>query len=147
MNYIKKWISKWANKGLMTCTIVRYHETETETLGLLFIDGEFICYTLELPWKDNSRNISCIPEDTYSVLPHKDKYRVQNVGGRSGINIEVGNSFDDILGCIIVGTGILEFVSDKHNIFLHSSKLAFSRIKSIIGDNEFRLSVTNISRV
>ena len=32
------------------------------TFGVLIKDGVPLCVTLELPWRDNERSISCIPE-------------------------------------------------------------------------------------
>jgi hypothetical protein len=35
------------------------------TNGILTINGKIFCYTIELPWNDNQRYISCIPEGKY----------------------------------------------------------------------------------
>lgn len=37
------------------------------TNGTLTLNGHFVCFTLELPWKENQRNISCIPEGKYEL--------------------------------------------------------------------------------
>jgi hypothetical protein len=37
------------------------------TIGELFLNGEKMCDTLELPYKDNQRSISCIPAGEYSA--------------------------------------------------------------------------------
>ena len=37
------------------------------TNGTLTLNGHFVCFTLELPWKENKRNISCIPEGKYEL--------------------------------------------------------------------------------
>ena len=42
--------------------LIRDTFTEESTIGRLFINGELFCDTLENPWKDNQRNISCIPD-------------------------------------------------------------------------------------
>ena len=34
-------------------------------MGKLYCSGEFIAHTLELPWKDNEKSISCIPQGNY----------------------------------------------------------------------------------
>ncbi|MAM28752.1 MAG: hypothetical protein CMC13_06985 [Flavobacteriaceae bacterium] len=39
------------------------------TNSTLTINGNFICFIIELPWKENQRNVSCIPEGTYSIKP------------------------------------------------------------------------------
>ena len=37
------------------------------TNGTLTFNGHFVCFTLELPWKENKKNISCIPEGKYEL--------------------------------------------------------------------------------
>lgn len=96
---------------------------------------EYQCCTLELPWLDNERKISCIPTGRYKVIKHTSPkfgkcFWVQDVVGRSEILIHKGNyagsknprtGKPDILGCILVGKshvdidgdGILDVVSSK----------------------------------
>ena len=67
---------------------------------------EFV--SLELPWKDNERNISCIPTGTYQIIKdYSDNlgyfFRLLNVPNRSGVLIHVGNFYTQIEGCIIAG--------------------------------------------
>ena len=47
--------------------ILRDTFTENSTIGELHLNGEFMCDTLENPYINNERNISCIPEGSYSV--------------------------------------------------------------------------------
>ena len=37
--------------------------------GELYKDNQFICYTVEQPWRDNRPFISCIPAGTYQIEP------------------------------------------------------------------------------
>jgi hypothetical protein len=64
--------------------------------------------TLELPWKDNIRRISCIPVGKYRTIKHtspkfKQSFWLRNVDGRSEILIHAGNFTRQILGCILPG--------------------------------------------
>lgn len=64
--------------------------------------------TLELPWKDNQRNISCIPEGTYMCVPrssvkHGAHFHLVNVPQRSLILIHVANYISQLQGCIAPG--------------------------------------------
>ncbi len=76
------------------------------TNGALIINGNFICFTIELPWRDNQRNTSCIPEGTYEVVPRfshrfKNHLHVLDVSGRSLILIHpANNALKELRGCI-----------------------------------------------
>ena len=70
------------------------------TPGKLFYEDSgnehFICYTLELPDRDNERSFSRIPAGSYSVRHHsgfryKNALRLERVPGRSAILIHAGN--------------------------------------------------------
>jgi len=94
--------------------IIRDTFTDKSTIGKLFINGESFCDTLENPWLDNQRNISCIPEGQYKVrlrLARESATRdylhllVQDVPNRSYILFHRGNTAKDTSGCILVGNG------------------------------------------
>ena len=94
--------------------IIRDTFTENSTIGELFINGERFCDTLENPWLNNQRNISCIPEGQYKVrlrLPRESATRdylhllVQDVPNRDYILFHIGNTAKDTSGCILVGQG------------------------------------------
>lgn len=112
------------------------------TLGILNVDGE-VFHTLENPWKDNQREISCIPEGDYLVKPYSsqkypDVYELQEVPDRSKILIHVGNYEKDTKGCILLGMG----VDLTNNMITHSSR-ALNRFRNLIGNNTFYLSIFN----
>lgn len=79
---------------------------EKGTNGALFINGTFICFTIELPWQDNQRNISCIPEGSYEVVSRFSKrfrnhLHVMDVTGRSLILIHpANNAAKELRGCL-----------------------------------------------
>lgn len=78
------------------------------TNGTLFIDDDDVplCHTIELPWKDNHRRISCIPEGTYRLRKRYSKkfnwhLHVQDVPGRSLILFHpANNALLELEGCI-----------------------------------------------
>lgn len=78
------------------------------TLGVFLDDTLPFALTLERPWKNNQRNISCIPVGGYickRIQSPKfgDTFEVQKVPGRSEILFHKGNIDDDTHGCILVG--------------------------------------------
>lgn len=79
---------------------------EEGTNGALFNSGKFLCHTIELPWNDNKRNISCIPEGVYEVEPRfskrfKHHLILKAVKGRSFILFHPANdALRELQGCI-----------------------------------------------
>ncbi len=108
---------------MINLLLIRDTFSEESTIGELFLNGERICDTLENPWVDNQRNISCIPEGVYPVrlrLPRESATRdyihllVQDVPDRDWILFHRGNSAKDTSGCILVGLGSKQdFVSNS----------------------------------
>lgn len=104
-----------------------YHKNCTTGLAKAqSIHGTVTFHTLELPWKNNERQVSCIPEGTYKVNPHTSPkfgkcFWLQDVPNRSEILIHTGNFTREILGCILPGTahrdidgdGITDVVSSR----------------------------------
>ncbi len=88
--------------------------------GELSVNGTYVCKTLELPWKWNQKDVSCIPAGSYQCWWRYDKQRVQlqNIpcpgGFRTGVQIHSGNTPGQIQGCILVGT------STGPNVIYHS---------------------------
>ena len=117
----------------MKGTILRLRDDGTETLSALFVyDGlekVFECVTLELPWKGNKTNISCIPRGIYHVSHREsEKYgshlHVEDVKGRSYILIHVANYVSQLRGCIALGSsfadinrdGIIDVTSSRNTL-------------------------------
>ena len=125
--------------------IIRETFTEVSTIGNLYLDGEWLCDTLELPYLDNQRSISCIPEGHYEVrmrYPRESATRdymhllVKDVTDRDYILFHIGNSAKDTRGCILVGIG------REHNIVKNSTLAMGLLMKEIIN-----LGGTNINLI
>lgn len=102
------------------------------------------CSILELPWRDNQRRISCIPEGRYRVRTRRtDKfgqhYHIQNVPDRDGILQHPGNYTAEILGCQLPG----DFITDinKDGIpDIRNSKATLKKMISLLGQ-EYELFI------
>ena len=76
------------------------------TQGVIEWNGTLVCYTIELPWLENQKRISCIPEGEYILqkrFSHKFKWHLHlmNVPGRDLILIHPANDAKrELLGCI-----------------------------------------------
>jgi hypothetical protein len=95
-----------------------YREQKRDCMiGGLQFDTGFQCLTLELPWRNNEPELSCIPEGVYKCAVRKSRkwspvdgllYELTPVQGRTDILIHAGNTIADSLGCILVGSGYSE---------------------------------------
>ena len=102
--------------------IERLDYGEKQTIGrMVVLDGNehslYDCQSLELPWKNNKRSISCVPEGEYEVVKrvsskYGEHFHVTNVYDRSYILIHKGNYYTDIRGCILVGRDLSDINGD-----------------------------------
>lgn len=85
-------------------TLVRYSRTEKAILGSLYLNGAFICYTLENAAK-------AIPAGLYSIENSKSpKFGRElpllfsdKVPSRRGVRIHAGNTYQNSAACVLVG--------------------------------------------
>lgn len=133
--------------------LTRYYRSDVQCRGILEVieDGETVyeCKTLELPWKDNENNVSCIPpgpgaaEAAVYDLRHRaasesgtfdyPHFIVEGVDGRSYILIHAGNLFSQILGCILVGTDWVDINDDGHPDVVNSGE-TLSKLRDTVAD-------------
>lgn len=120
--------------------LFRMKETEGITPGSLYDSNRlFSCRTLELPYKDNQEDISCIPTGKY-ILEKYDSpkhgwiWRFKNVEGRTFIEIHIANEVSELLGCIAVGE---ELTGNR----LILSKIAFDRFMAFT-ENDSEITIT-----
>lgn len=95
------------------------------TLGKLYLNGQFMAHTLERPWIDNQRSVSCIPTGVYGVRLRTAKESasrdylhllVKDVPNRDYILFHKGNNVKDTKGCILTGLSRGEdYVAESRN--------------------------------
>jgi hypothetical protein len=126
----------------MTVEIKRIHFADNFTIGKLFINDIFICFTLE----DKVREVDNKPVATWKVpkqtaIPkgeyplritfsnrfQKDLPLIENVEGFIGIRIHTGNSPLDTEGCILVG-----MTWDGSSGWIANSREAFKLLMPLI---------------
>ncbi len=122
----------------------------TSTLGMLYIDGYFACYTLEDAVRDEKiPGKTCIPTGRYGItlrseggqnhrygqkFPsiHRGMLQLIDVPDFDFIYIHLGNTTKDIDACILVGDGVSNNIMEEG--FLSSSAKAYQRIYTLIVD-------------
>ena len=128
--------------------LVRDTFTDKSVMGKLYCNSEFIAHTLELPWKDNKKSISCIPKGDYICrirLARESASRdyvhllVEDVENRSYILFHRGNYPSDSRGCILTGTHRAQ-VPDK----IFDSKIAHTYLMDYILGNHLSKNISLI---
>lgn len=140
---------------MIALTLRRGTSDDEGTIGKLYDQlGKFICYTGELPERDNHPNRGCILPGVYLVKylarsasgRYRDVYYIQNVPKRNGVLIHSGN-FEgdtsmgyrtDTLGCILPGLRCGRLGKQRAML---ASKSALRKIHKVAGRNDFILRV------
>lgn len=139
---------------MIEVTITRERSIDDGTFGRLhaeILGAVFECETLELPWRDNQRNVSCIPLGEYVCdWSHSGKfggcYRLQDVPGRSGILIHPGNYAGDeqknlrtnVRGCIMLGMQRSKMSGQE---VILQSRHAVDLFSEFMGERSFRITI------
>lgn len=135
----------------MYLTLTRFQQDDYQTLGTLEVMKNFTslfkCMALELPWKDNQRNISRIPSGIYMVVKHisptfGESLWIQGVPNRSEILIHVANFRDDLRGCVGVGEQHIDINNDGYKD-VTNSRFTIKELYNIV---EQELSIEIIER-
>jgi hypothetical protein len=102
------------------------------TNGELKDGGQLVCYTIELPWRDNQHNVSCIPEGRYELAKRYHEHygwhlHVLNVPGREWILIHPAtDAKTQLKGCIAPVTELIGSGKGK------ASRIANEKLRSLV---------------
>ena len=144
MNLLKKLGELKSIKPILSkinLLIIRDTFTDKSTIGTLYMNGEKFCDTLENPYLDNKRNISCIPVGQYKVrlrLARESATRdylhllVQDVPNRDWILVHIGNYPSQTQGCILVGNGRQQDIVENSRLAMD---LVIKEILNLGGEN------------
>jgi len=133
---------------IMKLTLQRIHDNGTSTLGIMYLDGEFLCYTLEDTFRaEKVDGKTRIPAGEYVIAtrevmsPLTEKYReqydyfsyhleLQEVPNFQYVYIHIGNWATDTEGCILVGAGQQLFPERMITHSTQAYKSLYNKIES-----------------
>ena len=141
----------------MNILLQRLYRTKEFTIGALFIDGVFMCFTLE-----DQKQVNKVSKETriwaglykvafrteggffsrylkqFGAAFHKGMLQIMNVPQFEYILIHIGNTDKDTAGCILVGlgidmaTGVLTKSTDAYKKIYPVIEAALSRGEEVI---------------
>lgn len=141
-----------ARESASRLIVERYRSHKRGTLSRVWLEGpdgarRRLCDGLEPPWRNNEKNVSCIPVGTYPLrlrnwgdwyqkaIKHKrlgslsepGMIEVCKVPGRSAILIHWGNFPEHTEGCLLVGNA-----DPDNKVAVWSSVATYERFYSLI---------------
>jgi len=136
----------------MRVVLVRLSDNGEQTIGSLYVFNSedevmFSCYIMEPPWKDNKRNVSCIPAGTYTVNRRENArfgkhWILRRVPGRSYILIHVGNYNKSTRGCLLPGADLVDLNNDGLQDVV-DSRITLDRLNEILPE-EWEIEIVNL---
>jgi len=139
----------------MNITVKRFYYGDKHTIGKLFVDGQYLCYTLEDKMREEPNKAvsdwkvyanTAIPTGLYRLMVtmsarfKKPLPILLSVDGFSGVRIHAGNTSADTEGCILVGMDW-----DGKSDFIANSRVALGLLMNKMADagSEIFISVEN----
>ncbi|MFC4699373.1 DUF5675 family protein [Glaciecola siphonariae] len=124
--------------------ILYRRQYEKYCLGTMILPDAKEIYILERPWIDNVPFISCIPSGNYIAKPDDSGrfryYELQNVPGRTHIEIHPANKVEQLEGCL---APCMNF--DRRTITAIESRKACELLKKWFGNFEWHLKIINVN--
>ena len=130
----------------MILEIVRLEENfKFGTFGVLKIDKELFCVTLEPRDEENAGGISSIPAQQYMCERYRsgrfpDTWQIMNVPFRFNILFHSGNLVNQTEGCVMLGEHIGKLKSNR--AILNSGATFKSFMRITMGHSNLHLTVT-----
>ncbi|WP_396586450.1 DUF5675 family protein [Bermanella sp. R86510] len=131
--------------------LVRDRGNDQGTVGSVYVGFKRLCFSIELPDRDNAPNYSRIPAGTYKCVWHKSPkfgwcYLIKGVPGRSFILIHPANWAGDskqgyrcdLLGCIALGMRQGRLAGQKAVL---ASRMAVKKFNRMMGQKPFMLTI------
>jgi len=110
---------------MKTIKINRLWQDENQTIGNCTVFDEndkpiFSSISLERGWRNNEKNVSCVPKGTYKVVLeysprfNTDLWELKGVVGRSECKFHSANYWHSLNGCVALGLKLKDINNDGY---------------------------------
>ena len=122
----------------MLIEVKRFEFKDTHTVGKMYVDGIYECYTLEDAVRNGIKVLgkTAIPIGTYKLIIDastrfkQDMPHILDVPDFTGVRIHAGNTSADTDGCILLGT------TWAGKDFIGNSKIAYKKFFNKLKENK-----------
>ena len=122
----------------MLIEVKRFEFKDTHTVGKMYVDGIYECYTLEDAVRNGTKVLgkTAIPIGTYKVIIDastrfkQDMPHILDVPDFTGVRIHSGNTSADTDGCILLGS------TWAGKDFIGNSKIAYKKFFNKLKENK-----------
>ena len=122
----------------MLIEVKRFEFKDTHTVGKMYVDGIYECYTLEDAVRNGTKIIgkTAIPIGTYKLIIDastrfkQDMPHILDVPDFTGVRIHAGNTSADTDGCILLGS------TWAGKDFIGNSKIAYKKFFNKLKENK-----------
>ena len=132
--------------------ITRDKQDINQTLGVCVVYDEcdmpiFSALSLERGWRENKKNVSCVPLGSYDVVleysPRFDMHlwELKDVQDRSECKFHSANFWYQLNGCIALGNRLADINNDGYNDVLSSKQTMKAFHKALNGDTKALLII------
>ena len=122
----------------MLIEVKRFEFKDTHTVGKMYVDGIYECYTLEDAVRNGTKVLgkTAIPIGTYKLIIDastrfkQDMPHILDVPDFTGVRIHAGNTSADTDGCILLGS------TCAGKDFIGNSKIAYKKFFDKLKQNK-----------
>lgn len=137
---------------MKTIKINRLWQDENQTIGNCTVFDEndkpiFSSISLERGWRNNEKNVSCVPKGTYKVVLeysprfNMDLWELKDVVDRSECKFHSANYWHQLNGCIALGLKLKDINKDGYIDITNSKDTMSGFHTSLKGKNEALLII------
>lgn len=139
---------------MKTIKIVRDWQDSNQTLGKCTVYSEdnkplFSGLSLERGWRNNERNVSCVPKGSYTVVLEwsdrfqQDLWELKGVPNRAECKFHASNYWYQLNGCIALGQKLKDLNNDGYNDITNSRNTMRAFHTALKGETRAKLLITD----
>ena len=137
---------------MKTIKINRLWQDKNQTIGncTVFDENEkpiFSSISLERGWRNNEKNVSCVPKGTYKVVLeysprfNTDLWELKGVVDRSECKFHSANYWHQLNGCVALGLKLTDINNDGYVDITNSRDTMSEFHKALSGSTEALLTI------